>query len=69
MNQKGKISNVQYTLENNVRVVSSALWGSFFIMFPQRIVRNEPNLDCFQHMFDRSDDENVGSFFCISYCS
>ena len=29
-------------------------WGlvfSFFVILPQRIVGNEPNLDCFQHMY------------------
>ena len=46
----------------NVRVILSALWGSFFSEFhPRRIVRNEPNLDCFQHEYTQIDAENFGS--------
>ena len=39
-------------------------WGSvfsFIFILPQRIVRKEPILDCFQHMYRRGDAENFGS--------
>ena len=42
----------------------SAFWGSVFTMLIptlERIVRNEPNLDCFQHKYRRSDAKNLGS--------
>ena len=34
------------------------------MLFPtlKGIVRNEPNLECFQHTYRRSDAENLGSW-------
>ena len=50
----------------NVRAVSSALWGSFFLLFqPQRIVRNEPNLGSFPREYRRSDAADSGSVLCL----
>ena len=37
------------------------VFSSFLLFYPQRIVGNEPKLDCFQHMYRRSDAENFGS--------
>ena len=39
----------------------------FLIFHPQSIVRNKPNLDCFQHMYGRSDAENFSSV-CLVVC-
>ena len=33
----------------------------FYHVIPNLVVRNEPNLDCFQGKYRRSDAENIGS--------
>ena len=33
----------------------------FYHVIPNLVVRNEPNLDCFQEKYRRSDAENFGS--------
>ena len=37
------------------------VFSGFFLFYPQRIVGNEPKLDCFQQMYRRSDADNFGS--------
>ena len=46
--------------------ISRTLWNifnihDFYHVIPNLIVRNEPNLDCFQGKYGRSDAENIGS--------
>ena len=37
----------------------------FYHVIPKRVVRNKPNLDCFQEKYSRSDAENLGSLCFI----
>ena len=38
--------------------------NGFYHVIPNIVVRNEPNLDCFQGKYGRSDAENIG-FVCL----
>ena len=37
----------------------------FYHVIPNLVVRNEPNMDCFQGKYSPSDAENLGSLFFI----